>query len=62
MFAFVLAMAAHTDLGVEAWLDEQDEVKVYASQSLSSESQFQAGSLSKYACTLMVLKLSEEGK
>lgn len=62
MFSIVLAMAAHIDLGVEAWLDEKDGIKVYASQSLSTDSQFQAGSLSKYACTLMVLKLSEERK
>lgn len=55
-------MAAHIDLGVEAWLDPDDRVDVYASRSLSSDSQFQAGSLAKYTCTLIALRLADEGR
>ena len=62
MFSIIFALAAQIDLGVEAWLDERDGLEVHASHALSAESQFQAGSISKYACTLIALRLVDEGK
>ncbi|QYJ07905.1 serine hydrolase domain-containing protein [Qipengyuania flava] len=61
MMSFLLLASAPLSLGVEAQIDAHDAIVVRADSGLSSESQFQAGSLAKYACTLTVLKLAEEG-
>lgn len=49
-------------MGVEAQIDAEGTLTVHADTGLSEDSQFQAGSLAKYACTLTVLKLAEEGQ
>lgn len=61
MLSLLLAITA-PPLGVEATLDQRQQISVNADTGLSAQSQFQAGSISKYACSLMALKLAEQGR